>query len=163
MPAEPPKTNAARLLDEAGVDYELVPYEVDPDDLTAGTVAAKVGLPVEQVYKTLLVRGDRHGLCFAVLAGDQRLDLKALARVRGDRKLAPVAVKELRGLTGYIRGGVTVLGARKAYPVVADELIELHDLVSVSAGRRGLQLFLDPADYVRVTGAVVAPIATDDG
>ena len=159
MPAEPAKTNAARLLDEAGVSYRMVPYEVDLDDLTAPTVAAKVGLPVEQVYKTLLVRGDRHGLCFAVVAGDQRLDLKALAKVRGDRKVQPVAVKELLGLTGYIRGGVTVLGAKKAFPVVADELIELHDIISVSAGKRGLQLFVDPVDYLRVTDATVAAIA----
>jgi len=159
MPAEPAKTNAARLLDEAGVSYRMVPYEVDLDDLTAPTVAAKVGLPVEQVYKTLLVRGDRHGLCFAVVAGDQRLDLKALAKVRGDRKVQPVAVKELLGLTGYIRGGVTVLGAKKAFPVVADELIELHDIISVSAGKRGLQLFVDPVDYLRVTDATVAAIS----
>jgi len=152
------KTNAARLLDAAGIAYRMVPYEVDPDDLTAATVAAKIGLPVEQVYKTLLVRGERHGPCFAVVAGDRRLDLKALAAVRGERKVEPVRVRELQGLTGYVRGGVTVLGARKAFPVVVDELMELHDLVSVSAGQRGLQLWLAPADYLRVTAAEVAEI-----
>lgn len=153
------KTNAARLLDAAGVAYTLVPYTVDESDLSAPTVAAKVGLPVEQVFKTLLVRGDRHGCCFAVIAGDARLDLKAMAAVRGERKVEPVAVKELLGLTGYIRGGVTVLGAKKAFPVVVDAWMELHDVVSVSAGQRGLQLFVAPADYLAVTGATVAEIS----
>ncbi|MCA9299928.1 MAG: Cys-tRNA(Pro) deacylase [Phycisphaerales bacterium] len=153
------KTNAARILDQLGIAYELREYEVDPEDLSAETVAAKVGLPVEQVWKTLCVRGDRNGLAFAVIPGDHTLDLKAMAKATGDRKVEPVGVKELLGLTGYIRGGVTVLGAKKPFPAWVDELIELYDVVSVSAGRRGLQILVAPEDYVRAIGASRADIA----
>src|SRR5438270_11711593 len=131
------KTNAVRLLEERGVRYELRAYDVDPDDLTAETVADKIGLPAEQVFKTLVARGDRHGVCFAVVPGDCRLDLKALARLTGDRKAETVPLKEVQPLTGYVRGGVTVLGAKKADPVYVDETIELFEVVSVSAGARG--------------------------
>jgi Cys-tRNA(Pro)/Cys-tRNA(Cys) deacylase len=143
-----------------GVRHELRAYEVDPDDLTAETVAAKVGLPAEQVFKTLVARGDRHGVCFALVPGDCRLDLKALARLTGDRKAETVPLKEVQPLIGYVRGGVTVLGAKKAYPVYVDETIELFEVVSVSAGARGLQVLLAPADYLRATGARLGPIAT---
>jgi Cys-tRNA(Pro)/Cys-tRNA(Cys) deacylase len=153
------KTNAARLLEEMGVAHELRAYKVDPDDLAAGTVAAKVGLPAAQVFKTLVARGDRHGVCFAVVPGDCRLDQKALARLTGDRKVETVPLKEVQPLTGYVRGGITVLGARKAYPVYVDETIELFEVVSVSAGARGLQVLLAPADYLRATGARLGPIA----
>jgi Cys-tRNA(Pro)/Cys-tRNA(Cys) deacylase len=156
------KTNAVRLLDEMGVRHELRAYEVDPDDLTAQTVAAKIGLPAEQVFKTLVARGDRHGVCFAVVPGHCRLDLKALARLTGDRKAETVPLREVQPLTGYVRGGVTVLGAKRAYPVYADETIELFDVVSVSAGARGLQILLAPADYVRATGARLGPIAAPE-
>jgi Cys-tRNA(Pro)/Cys-tRNA(Cys) deacylase len=152
------KTNAARRLDAAGVRYQLVPYEVELDDLSAPTVAAKIGLPVGQVYKTLLVRGARHGPCFAVIPGDRRLDLKALAALRSERKVEAVAMKELQGLTGYVRGAVTVLGAKKAFDVVCDEGIVEHELISVSAGQRGLQLWLAPGDYVAVTDAKLASV-----
>jgi Cys-tRNA(Pro)/Cys-tRNA(Cys) deacylase len=154
------KTNAVRLLEEMGIAYELRPYEVDPDDLTAQTVADKIGLPAEQVFKTLVVRGDRHGVCFAVVPGNGRLDLKALAKLSGDRKMETVPLKEVQPLTGYVRGGVTVLGAKKAYPLYVDETIELFDVVSVSAGMRGLQILLAPADYLGATGARLGPIAT---
>lgn len=151
------KTNAVRLLDVMGLAYELRSYEVDPDDLSAETVAVKVGLPLEQVFKTLVVRGDRSGLCFAVVPGDCQLDLKALAKVTGDRKIDPVTLKEVQPLTGYIRGGVTVLGAKKAFPVYIDETLELFDVVSISAGQRGLQVFIDPVDYIKATtGKLVA-------
>jgi Cys-tRNA(Pro)/Cys-tRNA(Cys) deacylase len=153
------KTNAVRLLEEMGVAHELRSYEVDPDDLSAETVAAKVGLPAEQVFKTLVARGDRNGVCFAVVPGNGRLDLKALAKVTGDRKVETVPLKEVQPLTGYVRGGVTVLGAKKAYPVYVDETIELFDVVSVSAGTRGLQILLAPAEYVRATGARLGSIA----
>src|SRR5579871_593696 len=153
------KTNAVRLLESLGVHYELREYEVDPEDLAAETVAAKVGMAPEQVFKTLLARGDRNGLCFAVIPANTELDLKALAAAAGDRKTELVPVKELQGLTGYIRGGVTVLGAKKAFPVFADETIELWDAISVSAGVRGTQIILDPRDYVRVTEAVLGDIA----
>ena len=128
------KTNAVRLLESLGIKYELREYTVDPEDLAAETVAAKIGMPPEQVFKTLLARGDRNGLCFAVVPANTELDLKTLASATGDRKVELVPVKELRALTGYIRGGVTVLGARKAFPVFADETIHLWDAVSVSAG-----------------------------
>jgi Cys-tRNA(Pro)/Cys-tRNA(Cys) deacylase len=153
------KTNAVRLLEEMGVARELRTYEVDPDDLTAQTVAHKIGLPAEQVFKTLVARGDRHGVCFAVVPGNCRLDPKALAKLTGDRRVETVPLKEVQPLTGYVRGGVTVLGAKKAYPVYVDETIELFEVVSISAGMRGLQILLAPADYLRVTGARLGPIA----
>jgi Cys-tRNA(Pro)/Cys-tRNA(Cys) deacylase len=155
------KTNAARVLDGLGIKYELRAYEVDPDDLTAETVAKKVGLPPEQVFKTLLVKGDRKGICMAVVPGNAELDLKALARVSGDAKVETVALKDLQPLTGYIRGGVTALAAKKDYPVFADETIELFDVISISAGQRGLQIILAPADYLRATKATVGAIARE--
>lgn len=155
----PAKTNAARLLDQLGIQYELREYEVDPDDLAAETVAAKIGLPAEQVFKTLVARGERSGVCMAVIPGDQELDLKALAMAAGERKIQLVPVKELQGLTGYIRGGVTALAAKREFPVYVDETIELFDVVSISAGVRGLQLLLAPADYLRATKGTVAALA----
>lgn len=151
------KTNAMRLLDAQGVAYQVREYEVDPEDLSAETVARKIDLPLEQVFKTLLARGDRNGLCFAVIPGNTELDLKALAKGTGDRKIDLVPVKELLPLTGYIRGGCTVLGARKEYPAFVDETAELFDVISISAGQRGVQVLLNPADYVRVTGATLGP------
>ena len=153
------KTNAARLLDTLGIRYELREYEVDPEDLSAETVAAKVGLPAEQVFKTLVARGDRTGVLMAVVPGDAELDLKALARLSGDRKVDTVPLKELQPLTGYIRGGVTALGGKKEYPVFVDETVELFDIISVSAGVRGTQLLLAPADYLRVTKGKVGPVS----
>lgn len=154
------KTNAARLLDAMGISYSLHEYDVDPEDLSAETVARKVGLPLEQVFKTLVVRGDRTGVFFAVVPGNCELDLKATAKLTGDRKVEPVSLKEVQPLTGYIRGGVTVLGAKKAFPVFADEALELFDLVSISAGQRGLQIFLTPVDYLRATNAKLGAIST---
>lgn len=153
------KTNAARILDSLGVKYQLRDYAVDEEDLSAESVARKVGLPAEQVFKTLVCRGDRHGICFAVLPADAQLDFKALARLSGDRSVDTVALKEVQPLTGYLRGGVTVLGARKEYPAFADETIELFDLISVSAGVRGTQVLLAPADYLAATRARVGPIS----
>jgi Cys-tRNA(Pro)/Cys-tRNA(Cys) deacylase len=153
------KTNAARILDGAKVSYTLREYEVDESDLSAETVARKVGLPAEQVFKTLVCRGDKHGVCYAVVPGDEELDLKALARATGDKKVDVVPLKEVQPLTGFIRGGVTAIGGKKELPVVCDETIELFDVVSVSAGVRGTQILLAPADYLRVTKAKTAPIA----
>src|ERR1700747_1749092 len=118
------KTNAARLLDRLGIEYQLREYEVDPENLSADSVAAKIGMPLDQVWKTLVARGDRTGVLFAVLPGSASLDLKALARLTGDRRVETVALKEVQPLTGYIRGGVTVLGAKKSYPAFADETIQ---------------------------------------
>ena len=153
------KTNAARLLDTLGISYEVREYAVDPEDLAAESVAAKIGMPAEQVFKTLIARGDHSGPCFAVIPGNSELDLKALAAASGNRKIDLVPLKEVQPLTGYIRGGVTVPGAKKAFPVYADETIELWDKISISAGLRGTQIVLSPADYLRATGAVVADIA----
>jgi Cys-tRNA(Pro)/Cys-tRNA(Cys) deacylase len=152
------KTNAARLLDQMGIHYELREYEVDPDDLAAETVAAKIGLPAEQVFKTLVARGDRKGICMAVIPGNTELDLKTLAAASGDRKIQLVPMRELLTLTGYIRGGVTALAAKKDYPAYVDETAELFDVISISAGVRGLQILLAPADYVKATRAVLAPL-----
>jgi Cys-tRNA(Pro)/Cys-tRNA(Cys) deacylase len=152
------KTNAARLLDQMGIRYELREYEVDPEDLAAETVAAKIGLPPEQVFKTLVARGDRNGVCLAVIPGDQELNLKALAAVAGERTIQLVPVKELQSLTGYIRGGVTALAAKRDFPVYVDETIELFDVVSISAGVRGLQILISPADYVRAAKGMIAAL-----
>jgi Cys-tRNA(Pro)/Cys-tRNA(Cys) deacylase len=157
------KTNAARLLDSLGIPYELRDYEVDPDDLAAESVARKIGLPAEQVFKTLVARGDRTGVLLAVVPGDAELDLKALARVSGDRKAEVVPLREVQPLTGYVRGGVTALAGRKDYPVFVDETIELFDVVSVSAGARGTQLLLAPADYLRAVRGTVGAIAKEKG
>ena len=153
------KTNAVRLLDKLGIHYELRDYEVDPEHLEAELVAQKIGMPCQQVFKTLVARGDVNGVCFGVIPGDMQLDGKALARVSGDRRTDVVALKEVQPLTGYIRGGVTALAAKREYPVYVDETVELFDLIAVSAGVRGTQIVLAPADYLRATGATVGPIA----
>jgi Cys-tRNA(Pro)/Cys-tRNA(Cys) deacylase len=150
------KTNAARLLDQMGIVYELREYEVDPEDLAAETVAAKIGMPPQQVFKTLVARGDRNGVVMAVIPGDQELNLKALATAAGERKIQLVPVKELQALTGYIRGGVTALGAKRDFPVFVDETIGLFDVVSISAGVRGTQILIAPANYLLATKGVIA-------
>ena len=152
------KTNAARLLDSLGIAYELRAYTVDPEDLSAISVAGKIGLPPEQVFKTLLTASTTGDHTFAVIPGDQELDLKKLAYISGSKKLDLAALKDVEPLTGYIRGGVTVLAARKPFPAFADETIELYDLISVSAGQRGLQLLLAPADYLRASAARLADL-----
>ncbi len=153
------KTNAVRLLERLGVPFELREYEVDPDDLVAESVARKIGMPPEQVFKTLVARGDKHGVCLAVVPADCELDLKALAKATGDKKIETVALKEVEPLTGYIRGGVTALACKKAYPVYLEETAELFDVISVSAGIRGVQVLLAPGDYVQSVGAKVASIS----
>lgn len=158
MTTTPKKTTAARVLDTNRVAYELRAYEVDESDLSAPTVAAKVGLPCAQVFKTLCVRGEKLGVHFAVIAADQDLDLKALAKAVGDKKMTLVALKEVQPLTGYVRGGVTVFGAKRDFPVVVDVTMRAQPVVSVSAGQRGLQIFLKPEDYLRVAKAIEAPI-----
>ncbi len=152
-PTPPAKTNAARLLDSLGIPYELRAYEVDPDDLSAISVARKMGLPPEQVFKTLLTHTNAGDHLFAVIPGDTELDLKKLAEAANVKKVELASLKDVEPLTGYIRGGVTVMGARKPFPTYADETIELFDIISVSAGLRGLQLVLAPADYLRATNA----------
>ena len=153
------KTNAVRVLDRLAINYELREYEVDPDDLSAETVAAKIGLSAELVFKTLAVHGDRNGVCLGVISANQELNVKALANQTGDRKIDMVPLKEVQALSGYIRGGVTALACKKDYPVYIDELAEICDVISVSGGIRGLQILLDPADYIRAVKATVAAIA----
>ena len=155
------KTNAVRLLEKLGIRYELRAYEVDPNDLDAKTVAAKIGLPAEQVFKTLVARGDRNGVCFAVVPAGAHLDEKALARLTGDRRVELVPLKEVQPLTGYIRGGVTALACRASYPVYVDETAELFDLISVSAGIRGTQILLSAGDYLRAVAGVVGEIGRE--
>jgi Cys-tRNA(Pro)/Cys-tRNA(Cys) deacylase len=158
MKNAPAKTNAARLLDSLGISYELRAYEVDPNDLTAISVARKIGLPPEQVFKTLLSQTNLGDHLFAVIPGDAELDLKKLAHAAGAKRTELASLKEVEPLTGYIRGGVTVMGARKPFPAYADETIELHDVISISAGQRGLQIVLAPADYLHAASATLADL-----
>ena len=152
------KTNAARPLDKLGIAHEIRTYEVDPDDLTAISVARKIGLPIEQVFKTLLTHTSGGEPLFAVIPGGDELDLKKLAAAAGARKAELAALKEVEPLTGYVRGGVTVLAAKKPFRAFADETIELFDVISISAGQRGQQIVLSPADYLRATGAALADL-----
>jgi Cys-tRNA(Pro)/Cys-tRNA(Cys) deacylase len=155
------KTNATRILDSLGIRYELRDYEVDPEHLDAETVAGKVGMPAEQVFKTLVVCGQGRECYFAVVPGNAELDLKALAKLAGERRIELAPLKDVQTMTGYIRGGVTVMGAKKDFPVYLDETAWLYDTISVSAGVRGSQILLAPEDYIGVTQATVAPIAKE--
>ena len=148
-----------RLLDQFGIPYQVKEYEVDESDLSAESVAMKIGLPEEQVFKTLVVRGDTNGVAMAVIPANTELDLKGLARATGDRKTDTVPLKEVQPLTGYIRGGVTALAAKKDYPVVVDELAQLFEVISVSPGQRGMQILLNPLDYLRAVQGKFAPIS----
>ncbi len=148
-----------RALDVKGIAYTLRSYEVDEEDLSAESVARKVGMPPEATFKTLVVRGDVTGIFFAVIPGSYELDRKLVAKASGNTKADTVPLKEVQPLTGYIRGGVTVFAAKKAYPVFVDEMVVLFDLISISAGVRGTQILLAPDDYVRAASATVAAIA----
>lgn len=152
------KTNAARLLDKLGISYEIRTYEVDPEDLTAISVARKIDMPIEQVFKTLLTHTSDGEHLFAVVPGGDELDLKKLAAAAGARKTELASLKEVEPLTGYIRGGVTVLAAKKPFCAFVDETIELFDQISISAGQRGVQILLSPADYLRATDATLADL-----
>ena len=153
------KTNAARLLDSLGIHYTLREYTVDEHDLSAPHVAEMIGMPPEQVFKTLVARGDRTGVLMAVIPANTELDLKALATASGNKKVELVSLKEVMPLTGYIRGGVSPVGTRKAYPVYLDETVDLWDVISVSAGMRGCQMLLAPDDLARAVDAQRSAIA----
>ena len=156
------KTNAARILDGLGISYEIREYSVDPEEFSAVVVAERIGLPPEQVFKTLLcVTSDREHV-FAVVPGDAELDLKKLAQAAGARKAEMVSLKDVQPLTGYVRGGVTVFGAKKDFPVYVDERLELFNVVSVSAGTRGVQVLLAPADYLRAAQGTVADLTKEN-
>ena len=152
------KTNAARLLDQAHVQYELVAYEVDESNLAADHVAAQLGEPVEQVFKTLVLRGDRNGLFVCVMPGDMEVDLKVAAKISGNKSCAMIHVKELLPETGYIRGGCSPIGMKKPLPTFIYESALLYDHIYVSAGIRGLQIKINPEDLIRFVGADIYPI-----
>jgi Cys-tRNA(Pro)/Cys-tRNA(Cys) deacylase len=156
------KTNGARFLESLGIPFELREYEVDPEDLSAITVAKKIGMPAEQVFKTLITTDGHGNYLFAVVPGDAELDFKKLAKSADLRKLEMAPLKDVQPLTGYIRGGVTIFGAKKAYPVFIDETAILFDRISVSAGTRGTQLILSPDDYLRAAQALGQPVTTAD-
>ncbi len=156
------KTNGARFLESLNIPFELREYEVDPEDLSAPAVAKKIGMPAEQVFKTLLTTGGPGSYVFAVIPGSEELDFKKLARVAGLRKAEMVSLKEVQPLTGYIRGGVTIFGAKKSYPVFVDETAILFDKISVSAGTRGTQLILSPDDYLRAAQSLEGGVQTVD-
>ena len=153
------KTIAARILDQMNINYELKAYEFSEDELDAVTVANKVGMPPEAVFKTLVARGDKRGILMALVAANAELDLKKIATVSGNKKIELVAVKELFALTGYVRGGCSPLGAKKKYPVWIDETAILSERISISAGQRGLQLILSPEDLQKATQAEFADLS----
>ncbi|HYF91221.1 MAG TPA: Cys-tRNA(Pro) deacylase [Symbiobacteriaceae bacterium] len=152
------KTIAARILDQMKIPYELREYDWSEDELDAVTVARKCGLPPEQVFKTLVTEGDKTGVLVACIPGDAELDLKALATISGNKRVEMVPVKEILGLTGYIRGGCSPLGMKKQYPFYLDETAEIIDQMAVSAGQRGLQIVLSGPDLIRATGAKLAAL-----
>ena len=143
------KTNAARYLDRLKIDYKLVEYEVDESDLSAESVARKVNLPLEQVFKTLVARGDKTGVLMACIPGNTELDLKAMSAVSGNKNAEMVHVGEIQQLTGYIRGGVSPIGTKKQYPIFLDESAVRFPLISISAGVRGSQIFVSPGDLIK--------------
>ena len=152
------KTNAARLLDAAGIKYELIPYEVDENNLDAGHVAAQLGEDLDCVFKTLVLRGDKSGLFVCVVPGSTEVDLKVAAKISGNKNCEMIHVKELLPLTGYIRGGCSPIGMKKPYPTFIHESAELYDYIYISAGVRGLQIRISPADLISFVGAGVYPL-----
>ena len=153
------KTNAARLLDARGIDYEMAEYEVDESDLSAATLAVKIGQNIEQMFKTLVLRGDRTGVFVVVVPGNAEVDLKKAAKISGNKNAAMVQQKELLPLTGYIRGGCSPLGMKKTYPVYIHESCRKFSFIYVSAGQRGLQLRINPQDLIAITEAVMGDVA----
>ncbi len=152
------KTNAARFLDSLRIDYKLLEYEIDESDLSAESVAKKVGLPLEQVFKTLVARGDKTGVLMACIPGNAELDLKAMATVSGNKKVEMVPMKEIQQLTGYIRGGVSPIGTKKHYPIFLDESAMRFPSISISAGVRGSQIFISPDDLIKTLDITVCKI-----
>ncbi|BEU87609.1 Cys-tRNA(Pro) deacylase [Selenomonas sp. TAMA-11512] len=152
------KTNAARILDGLGISYTLENYPVDPDDLSAVHVAEQIGKPAQQIFKTLVCRGDKTGILMACIPGDGELDLKAAASLSGNKRVELVHLKEVQALTGYIRGGCSPLGAKKDYPVFIDESARRWDEIAISAGVRGEQIFLTPTDLETATKGIFGKI-----
>ena len=152
------KTNAARFLDSLKISYKLCEYEIEESDLSAESVARKVNLPLEQVFKTLVARGDKTGVLMACIPGNAELDLKAMATVSGNKKVEMVPMKEIQQLTGYIRGGVSPIGTKKHYPIFLDESAMRFPSISISAGARGSQIFISPGDLVKTLDITVCEI-----
>ena len=152
------KTNAARLLDAAGIKYELIPYEVDENNLDAGHVAAQLGEDLDCVFKTLVLRGDKSGLFVCVVPGSTEVDLKVAAKISGNKNCEMIHVKELLPLTGYIRGGCSPIGMKKPYPTFIHETALLYDYIYISAGVRGLQIRISPSDLISFVGAGIYPL-----
>jgi len=155
------KTNAVRQLEKFGIAFRLAEYEVDPNDLGASCVASKIGMPLDRVFKTLVLRGDKTGVFLCVIPGGRELDLKAAASLTGNKRCELVPLKEVLPLTGYHRGGVSPLASKKPYPVLVDEASLRFDEISVSAGLRGLQMILKPSDLIRAAQAVVGRLTKE--
>ena len=155
------KTNAARLLDKAGVSYRLIPYEFDENDLAAQHVADSLGQDIARVFKTLVLHGDRTGHVVCVVPGNAEVDLKALAKASGNKKVEMIPMKDLLSVTGYIRGGCSPVGMKKRFPTYFHTTALDFDTIYVSAGVRGLQIEIAPADLIGFVGATVASVATD--
>ena len=155
------KTNAARLLDKARIEYNLIPYEFDENDLAAQHVADSLGQDIACVFKTLVLHGDRTGHIVCVVPGNMEVNLKSLAKVSGNKKVEMIAMKDLLAVTGYIRGGCSPIGMKKRFPTFFHTTATDHDVIYVSAGVRGLQLQIAPADLISFVQGVVAPVATD--
>ena len=152
------KTNAARLLDAAGISYELIPYAYNEDDLSARHVAAELGEDIDQVFKTLVLKGDRTGVFVCVIPGDFEVDLKTAARISGNKSCEMLHLKELLPTTGYIRGGCSPIGMKKAYPTFIHESALLYDFIFISAGQRGLQIKINPESLIEFIGAAYYPV-----
>jgi Cys-tRNA(Pro)/Cys-tRNA(Cys) deacylase len=152
------KTNAVRIMESEGVKFELIEYDIDLDELSGEDAAAKTGIPMEQTFKTLCARGDKTGVLMACLPAGQELDFKKLASASGNKSVELVHLKEVNGLTGYIRGGCSPVGTKKKYPTYIDETAILYDWITINAGQRGLLFKLDPNDLIRVTEAKAADI-----
>lgn len=153
------KTNAARLLDKAGIAYKLIPYEFDENDLAAQHVADSLGQDIARVFKTLVLHGDKTGHIVCVIPGNGEVNLKALAKASGNKKVEMIPMKDLLGVTGYIRGGCSPIGMKKRFPTFFHSTLMDFDTVYVSAGVRGLQLEIAPGDLVRFTGGIMADVA----
>ncbi len=153
------KTNAARLLDRAGIAYNLIPYEFDESDLAASHVAQSLGEPIERVFKTLVLHGDKNGYLVCVVPGNTEVDLKALAKASGNKKTEMIPMKDLLAVTGYIRGGCSPIGMKKKYPTYIHSTALGFDSIFISAGVRGLQLQLSPSELIAFTNATVGDFA----
>lgn len=156
------KTNASRILERQGINFQLVEYPVDPEHLDAIHVANALGQDIKTVYKTLVLHGDKNGYFVCVIQGDKEVDLKKAAKASGNKKAAMIPMKELLPLTGYLRGGCTAIGMKKPFPVYLDQNAMSQENIHVSAGKRGMQIKLVPQDYVKATGATLCDLITSN-